>query len=488
MYDFPKKTDRERQLNHESFTDQIPRIYGRDAFIPTEENIKKYGEGVKSLTRTVTFQVTDACNLACRYCYQINKGTRRMSFEVAKKFIDLLLSGDKGFDEYLQIDAVPAIIIEFIGGEPFLEIELIDKITNYFFNEMIRLNHKWVDKWMISICSNGVLYRDPRVQRYLNHWRDNLSFSVTIDGNKELHDSGRVFPDGSPSYDIAWDAASDWMSKGHKLGSKITIAPCNSQYLYDAISHFVEQGYDEINANCVFEEGWTNELATYFYHELVRVADYFIENEYVDKVYLALFIENYFKPKSIEDNDNWCGGTGAMLSCDPDGNLYPCIRYMESSVGNDQVPFRIGDVENGIGKSCEHCSRIDCIHKITRRSESTDKCFYCPIAEGCAWCSAYNYQVNGTPDSRATYICCTHIARALANAYYWCKWYEKKGVIKSYELWVPEEWALNIITKEEWDRLVSMPNLIVKTVHDDAYQKRLNLDDTNGFDYTKYLK
>ena len=35
-----------------------------------------------SLSKTVTFQVTDACNLACKYCYQINKGTRKMSFEV----------------------------------------------------------------------------------------------------------------------------------------------------------------------------------------------------------------------------------------------------------------------------------------------------------------------------------------------------------------------------------------------------------------------
>jgi sulfatase maturation enzyme AslB (radical SAM superfamily) len=34
-------------------------------------------------TSTVTFQVTDACNLACTYCYQINKGNHRMSFETA---------------------------------------------------------------------------------------------------------------------------------------------------------------------------------------------------------------------------------------------------------------------------------------------------------------------------------------------------------------------------------------------------------------------
>ena len=53
------------------------------------------------LTRTVTFQVTDACNLACTYCYQINKGTRRMSFETAKLAIDKLLSGEDGFGDIL---------------------------------------------------------------------------------------------------------------------------------------------------------------------------------------------------------------------------------------------------------------------------------------------------------------------------------------------------------------------------------------------------
>ena len=31
-----------------------------------------------------TFQVTDDCNLACTYCYQTNKGKRRMKLETAK--------------------------------------------------------------------------------------------------------------------------------------------------------------------------------------------------------------------------------------------------------------------------------------------------------------------------------------------------------------------------------------------------------------------
>jgi len=39
---------------------------------------------------------------------------------------------------------------------------------------------------------------------------DHLSFSISIDGNKQLHDSCRIFPDGSGSYDIAMAGVKHW--------------------------------------------------------------------------------------------------------------------------------------------------------------------------------------------------------------------------------------------------------------------------------------
>ena len=72
------------------------------------------------------------------------------------------------------------------------------------------------------------------------------------------------------------------------------------------------------------------------------------------------------------------------------------------------------------------------ISNITRRSQSTDECFYCPIAKGCSWCSAHNYEVFGTPNKRTTYICCMHKARALANVYYWNKIYSKYNIDKKF--------------------------------------------------------
>jgi radical SAM peptide maturase (CXXX-repeat target family) len=409
----------------------------------------------KVLSQSVTFQVTDDCNLACTYCYQIHKGKRRMSFETAKKYIDLIISGEKGFSNYINPEKSPGIIIEFIGGEPFLEIDLIDQICTYFSNKLIEEQHPWATKYCFSICSNGVLYFDEKVQSFLRKWKDHISFSITIDGNKELHDSCRVFPDGKPSYDLAVTAAKDWMSKGYQMGSKITIAPDNVVYFYDAIKHMVELGYEEINANCVYEKGWEPKHATILYSEMKRVADYFLENnlDFERTYFCSIFSENLFTPKSESDLENWCGGNGVMLSCDPDGVLYPCIRYMESSLGDDQVPYSIGNVDIGIAQTeCDKC-RVDCLKKIDRKTQSTEECFNCPIAEGCSWCTAYNYQVFGTPDARATYICIMHKARALGNAYFWNKYYRQHNMNKRMKIYVPDEWALDIINEDELNML-----------------------------------
>ena len=77
----------------------------------------------------------------------------------------------------------------------------------------------------------------------------------------------------------------------------------------------------------------------------------------------------------------------------------------------------IGNVRTGLARCEKHKRCVECLNKIDRRTQSTDECFYCPIAEGCSWCSAYNYQVYGTADKRVTKICPMHKGRILANMY-----------------------------------------------------------------------
>lgn len=108
----------------------------------------------------------------------------------------------------------------------------------------------------ISICSNGTEWDKPEVQKLITKLGDSLSFTVSIDGNKELHDSARVHPNGQGSYDEAIHAATEFEKRYNtKLGSKMTIAPSNIIFVYSALKHYLKQGADEIFANCVFEKG-----------------------------------------------------------------------------------------------------------------------------------------------------------------------------------------------------------------------------------------
>lgn len=408
-----------------------------------------------SLARTVTFCVTDACQLRCTYCYETGKSNHFMTKETAEKFIDLVLSGDKGMSEYINIDNSPSVILEFIGGEPFLAIDLIEEICEMWFDKCIEKMHPWAERTMLSICSNGVAYRDPKVQRFLDKWGHRLSFSVTVDGTKDMHDACRLFPDGRGSYDLATDAAEDWMKRGGKMGSKLTVAPANVDRLSEAVIHMYEKGYHDVWANCVYEEGWTYSDATTLYNQLKVVGSYILENNMnlEDDYSMCMFDDTLFHPKDEKDIQNWCGGNGVMVACGWDGKIYPCIRYMEMSLGKSQPPLILGDVDNGILQCKEHRSCYECLKKVDRRAQSTDECFYCPIAEGCSWCTAYNYQVFGTPNKRATFICPMHKARALANAWFWPQYYKQHGLNKKYKIYIPDDWALEIISQDELNKI-----------------------------------
>lgn len=399
--------------------------------------------------RQITFQVTEDCCLRCSYCYQNKKTKNKLSWEIAKKLIDNLLNDQY---DYINSSNTIGIILDFIGGEPFLEIELISQIVGYTFNKMIELNHPWLYYSECNICSNGVLYTSPKVQEYFNKYGCFTHLSISIDGNKELHDSCRTDLNGEGSYDKAIAAVKLYREQFEtEAPTKMTLSPSNIQYLSKAVFNLIENKYKEIHLNCVYESGWTINHAKIIYNELKIVADYIIDNNLYNKIFISLFKENSFMPMSETDNENWCGGTtqGGHISVNYTGKLFPCIRYMDSSLNGKQEPIWIGNVENGILTTDKEKINYEKINNITRRSQSTDECFYCPIAAGCGWCSAYNYEETGSANKRLTNICIMHKATSLANIYYWNKLYKKLNLPKVKKNFLPDKDSLSIITKEE---------------------------------------
>lgn len=405
---------------------------------------------------TFTFQVTTDCSLRCTYCYQINKGHQMMSWDIAKATIDYIFNSAEEHDSILSYDRNSGLVIDFIGGEPLMNIDLIEKIVDYCETQFVERESPWLFTHRYSFSTNGVAYFDDRVQALLSKYHDLISMSVTVDGHKELHDKCRLFPNGNGSYDYAIKASLDQKDRFNNDATKITLCPENIEETDRAVINMLNLGYRHIFANCVFEEGWTIEHARILYRKMKTIADYILDNNIYDECAVSLFDDNAFSPMSSSDTENWCGGTGDMLAVDYKGDFYPCLRYMETSIGTKYPPLIIGNIKDGAYETEPTRKIKEELDSITRQSQSEEKCLNCPVAKGCAWCSGYNYQVFGTANKRATFICIMHKARSLANYYYWKKEAEKKSNDCKLSITLPRDEAVEIIGQDEWNYLLSL--------------------------------
>lgn len=422
-----------------NFNDQYTKMYDREKRV-----------------RYMTFIVTHQCNLRCSYCYEHNKSDARMTLETAKKIVDTLFEADMSNNIYINPEVADCLVLDFIGGEPLLEIELIDATVDYFREQALKFNHRWATQYMVNLSSNGMSYFDERVEKFLAKNEGRVSISITIDGDKETHDSCRLDCNGCGSYDRAIAAFVHAKEMFHQEGTKFTIAPGNVDRTFHACRDMLEKfDLTSFFCNCVYEEGWTDAHASVLYDELKKFADYVIDTGRYKDLYLSIFEEGIGVPYLSTDTDNWCGGTGNMLAADVDGVFYPCLRYAPLSIGN-RPPLRIGDLEVGLATAPEDVATIKMLDGITIQSQSTEECLNCPVAKGCGWCSAYNYEYTGDVNKRCTFICCMHKARVLADSYYWNRIYRLVGESERFPVNLPREDALKIITADEYDMLVEL--------------------------------
>lgn len=370
----------------------------------------------ENVAKHITFIVTKDCQLACKYCYLVGKNEKeRMTWDVAKQAIDYILSHEEDMRE-------ESVVWDFIGGEPFLEIELIDKICDYLKVEMYRRNHHWFNSYRFSFSTNGINYHTDKVQQYIKKNREHLSIGITIDGTEMKHDLNRVYKgDGRGSYADVVRNIPLWLSQFPNGGTKVTISSADIPYIKESVLHLYSLGIHEVNINCVFEDVWEEGDDARFEEQLMQLADAIIDGEYYRDYACSFFSEYLGKPLDcVLQNQNWCGA-GRMLAIDAAGNFYPCTRFAQYSLRSKKA-WIIGNIHDGIDKN-----KLRPFLALDRCTQSEQKCIDCEVAEGCAWCQGENYDAADTPTiyQRSTAICLMHKARVRANNYYWNKLFRK---------------------------------------------------------------
>ena len=344
-----------------------------DSQLNVRQGSKGWQEG---RAKNITFIVTKDCQLACKYCYLVGKNVQeRMPWETAKAAIDFVLDhkDDSNFAHYTSV------IWDFIGGEPFLEIDLIDKICDYIKMELFRRNHPWFNSFRFSFSTNGINYGSEQVQRFIDKNREHLSIGITIDGTERKHDLNRVYKNSNRgSYADVVCNIPLWLKQFPGAGTKVTISSADIPYICESVLHLYELGIQQVNINCVFEDVWKEGDDQLFEEQLIQLADAIIDNALYQDYSCSFFQEHVgHSMDCVYDNQNWCGA-GKMLAVDAAGNFYPCTRFAQYSL-RDKEAWIIGNINDGIDNN-----KLRPFLTLDRCTQSTPECINCDVAQGCS--------------------------------------------------------------------------------------------------------
>ncbi len=136
-----------------------------------------------------SIEVTERCNLRCKYCIYHEEGAgfrdfgkKDISIDTLRKAIDLLKQSTS--DEF---------VISFYGGEPLLRFDLIKWCIEYAKKTLTG------KKLRFNMTTNATLITDE-IADYLSSL-ENYFTTISLDGPKEINDKNRIFNDGSGAYD-----------------------------------------------------------------------------------------------------------------------------------------------------------------------------------------------------------------------------------------------------------------------------------------------
>lgn len=143
---------------------------------------------------TLTINPTINCNFNCWYCYETHVKESKMNdavLEQTKRLISNTIHNQK---------SLKAFQLSFFGGEPLLYFKSIVKPLMIHAQTACQENNI---KFTCSFTTNGYLINDEMTEWFSKF--DHIGFQITLDGNKEHHDTIRFPAKGVGSYETIFN-------------------------------------------------------------------------------------------------------------------------------------------------------------------------------------------------------------------------------------------------------------------------------------------
>jgi radical SAM protein with 4Fe4S-binding SPASM domain len=294
-----------------------------------------------------------------------------MDLGVAKSAIERHFRDSNSFKE-LQI--------EFFGGEPFIQFELIQEICDWAWNQ------NWSKPYLFFATTNGTLIHGE-IQDWVYRNRERFILALSLDGLPEMHNYNR-----SNSFDRI-DCrffATTWP----KQPVKMTVSRYSLPSLAQGVEFLHNLGF-KVEGNLAYGVDWSDKAnIALIADQLDKLVFFYISHPEIDpSSFLSMAIQRVGQ-ESIPLK-KWCGAGTDMVAVDVDGQEYPCHMFQPLSLGNK-------------ARTIAQMSFTDLT------SLQDEGCAHCVLQPICPTCYGSNYLLTESPAIRDKDLCLLTKVRALA--------------------------------------------------------------------------
>lgn len=292
------------------------------------------------------FVLTLRCNCSCTYCQVTRQSessdadTYDMSPETARKAVEIMMQG-------------PArdITVEFQGGEPLLNFEVLKEVVLYSKS----LNGNENKRLSFVVCTNLSLLTDEMLDFFKEH---NVNISTSIDGPAALHDDNRCRAIKTATFDIITrniERARAVLGQD-SVSALMTTTRASLKYPKEIIDEYIRLGFRSVFIRSLNPYGYavkTRKSIGYTCEEFVefykKVLDYVLElnrqGTYFDESTASMLFRKMLTPWTIGfvDLQSPTGNGFAVTVYNYDGDVYASDESrMLNEMGDTR--FRLGSV------------------------------------------------------------------------------------------------------------------------------------------------
>lgn len=172
------------------------------------------------------------CNLACKYCYYLEKNNLYKEQQPDRRFIMTDDTLERFIRMYIQSQTTPQVLFCWHGGESLMR-------PLSFYKRVVELQKKYAAGRIIdnTIQTNGTLLDDE----WCRFFRDNnWLVGVSVDGPQEFHDEYRRNKMGAPSFRKVMQGINLLKKHGVEWNALAVVNDFNADYPLDFYRFFKE--------------------------------------------------------------------------------------------------------------------------------------------------------------------------------------------------------------------------------------------------------